>query len=181
MENQNETKRKVLVPLKFSSSYFYSIEPDYNFAITSEMIRNEPMEKRYDALESEINLNEERNITTQIFRCCVSEYPVAKLLDLLDSKWDKLCWTERQIKAFVKSYGEKILFVLNVEESKLPNHLLFLVKNKKGAYLFVDVRFEIYSEKEFNYSIWFFENSPMSLFGFLVVPLPYSPQIIFEV
>ena len=189
METKGKNEVQALIPLKLSSSWFYSIEPNYDFTVTSKMIKAEQNGHREDwrkggelcdfFLAAELNLDEERNISTQIFRCCIPKYPVDKVLNLLDNDWDKLCWTQRQVKAFVNKYGKKILLVLKIEEPKLHSHLLFLGK-KRNEYLLIYASFEPNSEEEISYSICGFEHSPMSSNGFLVVPLFFPPEIIYE-
>lgn len=189
MNIKNESGLGVLDSLKSSSSFFNSIEPNYDFTVTREMIRRELIGHWDDwrkggrlcdfFLASELNLDEERNISTQVFRCCIPKYPVDKVLNLLDNDWDKLCWTQRQVKAFVNNYGKKILTVLKIEYPNLPCHLLFLGK-KRGEYLLIYASFERNSEEEINYSICGFEYTPMSSYGFLVVPLSFSTETIFE-
>lgn len=189
MSTKEENEGWALAPLKLSSSYFYSIEPNYDFTVTREMIRREFVGRAEDwrdggslcnfFLASELNSDEERNISTQVFRCCIPEYSVDNVLNLLNNDWDKLCWTQRQIKAFVNNYGKKILSVLKIEESKLPTHLLFLGK-KKGQYLLIHANFERGSEEEVHYSIFGFEYSPMSQYGFLVTPLSFPQEIIYK-
>lgn len=180
--------RKLLVPLKFSSSYFYSIEPNTKFIVKKEEVEVEKIDDKYDHssfslsnlfLKIELNAEEERDIFTQIFRCPVHGYPVDKLLDLLNNDWDKLCWTQRQIKAFNKKHGKKILSVLNIEEEKLPNHLLFLGKNN-GKYVLISSKFKKNSRDEFEYFVNGFEFSGISQYGFLVVPVDYPAEYLYE-
>jgi len=184
-------KEKFLIPLKFSSSYFYSIEPDYDFTITGEMIKAEHLEQRDEIgrftglslgsnfLKPILGLEEERVISTQVFRCCIPKSRVEDVLNRIDSNWDNLCWTQRQIKAFLKNHGKKILSILKIEEPKLPSHLLFLGKNNE-TYLLVDSKFMAYTEKEFDHIIHGFEFSPMSSYAFLVVPLSLPPEILYS-
>lgn len=187
---------KFLIPLKFSSSYFYSIEPNYDFTITSEMIRAEYLEQKDDrgkfnenslgcAFQKPIlGFEEEKDIHTQVFRCCIPKTQVEDVLNRLDNNWDNLCLTQRQMKAFLKNYGKKILTVLNIEESKLPNHLLFLGKHNQlnDSYRLVSSNFQIYSEDNFSHVIHGFDKfSFMSSFAFLVVPLSLPPEILYRI
>ena len=148
METKGENELQVLASLKLSSSYFYSIEPNYDFTVTSEMIKAEQVGNRDEwrnkvstlcnfflASELKLNLDEERNISTQVFRCCIPKYSVDNVLNLLDNDWDKLCWTQRQVKAFVNNYAKKILTVLKIEYPSLPCHLLFLGKKQDKYFL----------------------------------------------
>ncbi len=189
MSTKEEKDRWALAPLKLSSSWFNTIEPNYDFTVTKEMIRREFVGRSEDwedggslcnfFLASELNLDEERDISTQVFRCCISESFVDNALNLLDSDWDKLCWTQRQIKAFVNNYGKWILTILKIEEPSLPCHLLFLGK-KHCKYLLIHANFQRNSEEEIHYSIFGFEYTPMSQYGFLVVPLPLPREIIYK-
>lgn len=185
-------KEKLLIPLKFSSSYFYSIEPNYDFTITSEMIKAQCLEQvdvlgRFDGLSLGNNFKkpilgftEEKNIPTQVFRCCVPNCRVEDVLNRLGSNWDNLCLTQRQIKAFLKNHGKKILSILKIEEPKLPTHLLFLGKNDE-KYLLVDSKFRAYSEDDFDHVIHGFEFSPMSSYAFFIAPLSLPPEILYRI
>lgn len=188
-------KEKLLIPLKFSSSYFYSIEPNYDFTITGEMIKAECLEKvdeigRFSGLslgcnfqESILSLEEERDIHTQVFRCCIPKTKVEDVLNRLDNNWDNLCLTQRQMKAFLKNHGKKILSILKIEEPKLPSHLLFLGKHNQlnDPYRLVSSKFMAYSEENFDHVIYGFEFSPMSNYAFFVVPLSLPPEILYSI
>lgn len=184
---------KFLIPLKFSSSYFYSIEPNYDFTITSEMIKAEHLEQK-DALgrfnqyslggafQKPISgFEEENDIHIQVFRCCIPNTQVEDVLNRLDNNWDNLCLTQRQMKAFLKNHGKKILSILNIEEPKLPSHFLFLGKHNQldDPYRLVSSKFVEYSEEKFDHIIHGFDFSPISSYAFFIAPLSLPPEILY--
>lgn len=172
-----ETK-ELLLPLNLSSSWYYSIEPKATFLISQAMIKEEKIDNENDRSgnpsslgslfsASELLLREERDIWLQIVRCVKHGYLVNKILDYLDPNWDNLCLTQRQIKAFIRAYGEKIISILKIEEPKLPSHLLFLGKNN-GRYWLTSANLK---ENKFTYVVFSFRASPgISQYGFLVLP-----------
>lgn len=189
-------KEKFLIPLKFSSSYFYSIEPNYDFTITSEMIRAEQLEQkdelgRFNGLslgssfqKPILGFEEERNISIQVFRCCIPKIPVEDVLNRLTGNWDSLCLTQRQMKAFLKNHGKNILSILSIEEPKLPSRILFLGKHDQlnDPYRLVSSRFMAYSEDKLDHVICSFDKlSFMGNFAFFVVPLSLPPEILYNI
>ncbi len=166
----------VLSTLKLSSSYYYSIEPNAEFPVSREMIEAEKFDSWEDrngnpsSLGKLFSKTKEEELLPQIVRCKVHGYPVKDLLNSIDPNWDNICFSQRQIKAFIKAYGEKILSVLNTEEPKLPNHLIFLGKDNDRYWL---INAEYYNNKII-YVIHGFICSPgISQYGFLVLPKEY--------
>ena len=170
------TMQKVLMPLN-ESSYLYHSKGAESFFVPAQEIEAVEVEEVYFKnlfLASSINSEEVRDIHSQVFRCRIKDYPVDKVLNLLNKDWNKLCWTQRQMKAFIELHGKEMLESLEVEEPKLPSHLLFLGKNK-GRYWLTEF---FHRDGQLAHGITGFRSSPMSIYGFLVTPQWFPPKII---
>lgn len=155
-------RKKVLVPL-FDSPYFRFLYGD-NLKISKEQIATEEVDGENNLnrisgrsiikmfLGQSLNVEEERDIFPQPYKCIIPNYPIESLFNLINKDWDVLCLTQRQIKAFCHNYGKGILTAFSRGEDAEFDHLLFLAKEDE-LYFIVKAKLKANSSSEFEYGV----------------------------
>lgn len=181
---------KVLTPLRMASLYF-NLFHDSPFSIVAQDVKSQEIEKRDEKgrfasfslfemfLGEELKFEEIRDIYFQIYTCNIPNYPVDKLLNLINKDWDKTCWTQLQIKAFMKKRGKYILGALESEFENQTSSLTFLGKNE-GRYLLIFAELKDGNINEIEYDCSELENSTLQLRNFFVTPIDYPTECIYE-